>query len=78
MICKFRTEKCFFQHAVLSKFLGLTLLITVSVLTVKNGVVVHVLYEHEVHFSVLFFSTFLVFAKAIVDSLSKALVFVSL
>ena len=35
-------RKVFFQHAVLSKFLGLTLLSTVSVLTVKNGVVVHV------------------------------------
>ena len=33
-------RKVFFQHAVLSKFLGLTLLSTVSVLTVKNGVVV--------------------------------------
>jgi hypothetical protein len=31
-------RKVFFQHAVLSKFLGLTLLSTVSVLTVKNGV----------------------------------------
>ena len=35
-------RKVFFQHAVLSKFLGLTLLSTVSVLTVKNGGVVHV------------------------------------